>query len=157
MVTVRMCVGSVSATNWRQDWKHASCNQYHQPAHGRAWKGFSDVCKKLTLQLLSLMFSHVLQYRCIVTSTALHDGEVKGADNEMRQAGCAASDIFVHGRCIDALVTMGVLVPGGDSTAVRRTAEFFLKNFDVSCNATTQEPVAGCLQDALHCTPAEPY
>lgn len=36
-------------------------------------------------------------------------------------------------RCIDALVTMGVLVPGGDRTAVRRTAEFFLKNFEVSC------------------------
>lgn len=34
-------------------------------------------------------------------------------------------------RCIDALVTMGVLVPGGDRTAVRRTAEFFLKNFEV--------------------------
>lgn len=26
---------------------------------------------------------------------------------------------------------MGVLVPGGDRTAVRRTAEFFLKNFEV--------------------------
>ncbi len=35
-------------------------------------------------------------------------------------------------RCIDALVVMGVLVPGGDRTAVRRTAEFFLKNFEVS-------------------------
>ena len=35
-------------------------------------------------------------------------------------------------RCIDALVTMGVLVPGGDRTAVRRTAEFFLKNFEVT-------------------------
>ena len=35
-------------------------------------------------------------------------------------------------RCIDALVTMGVLVPGGDRTAVRRTAEFFLKNFEVN-------------------------
>ncbi|KAL0027900.1 hypothetical protein WJX79_001482 [Trebouxia sp. C0005] len=33
-------------------------------------------------------------------------------------------------RCIDALVVMGVLVPGGDRTAVRRTAEFFLKNFE---------------------------
>ncbi len=40
---------------------------------------------------------------------------------------------YFHGcRCIDALVTMGVLVPGGDRTAVRRTAEFFLKNFEVS-------------------------
>jgi len=32
-------------------------------------------------------------------------------------------------RCIDALVAMGVLVPGGDRTAVRRTAEFFLNSF----------------------------
>ena len=32
-------------------------------------------------------------------------------------------------RCIDALVAMGVLVPGGDRTAVRRTAEFFLTSF----------------------------
>ena len=43
------------------------------------------------------------------------------------QPGC--SDCY---RCIDALVVMGVLVPGGDRTAVRRTAEFFLKNFEVS-------------------------
>lgn len=34
-------------------------------------------------------------------------------------------------RCIDALITMGVLVPGGDRMAIRRTAEFFLKNFQV--------------------------
>lgn len=34
-------------------------------------------------------------------------------------------------RCLDALVTMGVLVPGGDRLAIRRTAEFFLKNFEV--------------------------
>ena len=39
--------------------------------------------------------------------------------------------VCLCGRCIDALVTMGVLVPGGDRTAVRRTAEFFLKNFEV--------------------------
>jgi len=32
-------------------------------------------------------------------------------------------------RCIEALITMGVLVPGGDRMAIRRTAEFFLKNF----------------------------
>ncbi|GAB4813023.1 hypothetical protein N2152v2_000069 [Parachlorella kessleri] len=32
-------------------------------------------------------------------------------------------------RCLDALVAMGVLVPGGDRVAVRRTAEFFLKSF----------------------------
>lgn len=40
-------------------------------------------------------------------------------------------DLWFCCRCIDALVTMGVLVPGGDRTAVRRTAEFFLKNFEV--------------------------
>lgn len=34
-------------------------------------------------------------------------------------------------RCLDALVAMGVLVPGGDRTAVRRTAEFFLTSFQV--------------------------
>ena len=34
-------------------------------------------------------------------------------------------------RCIDALITMGVLVPGGDRLSIRRTAEFFLKNFEV--------------------------
>mmetsp|Transcript_1238 Transcript_1238/g.3679 ORF Transcript_1238/g.3679 Transcript_1238/m.3679 type:complete len:832 (+) Transcript_1238:121-2616(+) len=33
-------------------------------------------------------------------------------------------------RCIGALVTMGVLIPGPDMTAVRRTAAFFLKNFE---------------------------
>ena len=34
-------------------------------------------------------------------------------------------------RCIDALIAMGVLVPGGDRLAIRRTAEFFLNNFQV--------------------------
>ena len=34
-------------------------------------------------------------------------------------------------RCIDALITMGVLVPGGDRLSIRRTAEFFLQNFQV--------------------------
>jgi hypothetical protein len=34
-------------------------------------------------------------------------------------------------RCIGALVTMGVLIPGNDMTAVRRTATFFLSNFEV--------------------------
>lgn len=34
-------------------------------------------------------------------------------------------------RCIGALVTMGVLIPGNDMTAVRRTAAFFLNNFEV--------------------------
>jgi predicted unusual protein kinase regulating ubiquinone biosynthesis (AarF/ABC1/UbiB family) len=33
-------------------------------------------------------------------------------------------------RCIGALVTMGVLIPGNDMTAVRRTATFFLSNFE---------------------------
>ena len=46
----------------------------------------------------------------------------------MKQVLCK---LCVGYRCIDALVTMGVLVPGGDRTAVRRTAEFFLKNFEV--------------------------
>jgi hypothetical protein len=34
-------------------------------------------------------------------------------------------------RCLDALVTMGVLVPTGDKLAVRRTAQFFLNSFQV--------------------------
>ncbi len=34
-------------------------------------------------------------------------------------------------RCLDALTTMGVYVNTGDRTAVRRTAEFFLKGFQV--------------------------
>lgn len=37
-------------------------------------------------------------------------------------------------RCIDALVKMGVLVANSDRTAVRRTADFFLQNFQV-CSA----------------------
>jgi predicted unusual protein kinase regulating ubiquinone biosynthesis (AarF/ABC1/UbiB family) len=32
--------------------------------------------------------------------------------------------------CLDALIKMGVLVPGGDRTAVRRTGEFFLRSFE---------------------------
>ena len=35
-------------------------------------------------------------------------------------------------RCLDALITMGVLVPTGDRLAVRRTAQFFLNSFQVS-------------------------
>merc|ERR1712178_525232 len=31
--------------------------------------------------------------------------------------------------CLTALVDMGVLVPGGDITALRRTARFFLDSF----------------------------
>lgn len=34
-------------------------------------------------------------------------------------------------RCIEALISMGVLVPGGDRVAIRRTAVFFLKSFEV--------------------------
>lgn len=39
-------------------------------------------------------------------------------------------------RCLEALIIMGVLVPTGDKLAVRRTAQFFLKSFQVrwSCN-----------------------
>lgn len=51
-------------------------------------------------------------------------------------------------RCIDALVTMGVLVPGGDRTAVRRTAEFFLKNFEVSYHLTSRLPA--CIHPQTH-------
>jgi SHS2 domain-containing protein len=32
-------------------------------------------------------------------------------------------------RCLEALITMGVLVPTGDKLAVRRTAQFFLASF----------------------------
>lgn len=38
-------------------------------------------------------------------------------------------------RCLDALVTMGVLVPTGDRLAVRRTAQFFLNSFQVGVTA----------------------
>lgn len=34
-------------------------------------------------------------------------------------------------RCLEALITMGVLVPTGDKLAVRRTAQFFLNSFQV--------------------------
>lgn len=34
-------------------------------------------------------------------------------------------------RCLEALITMGVLVPTGDKLAVRRTAQFFLSSFQV--------------------------
>ena len=34
-------------------------------------------------------------------------------------------------RCLEALQAMGVYLPSGDRTAVRRTAEFFLKGFQV--------------------------
>ena len=32
-------------------------------------------------------------------------------------------------RCLEAMIKMGVYVPTGDKTAIRRTAEFFLKTF----------------------------
>ena len=41
---------------------------------------------------------------------------------------CPAQD---PDRCIDALISMGVLVPGGDRVAIRRTATFFLNSFQV--------------------------
>ena len=41
-------------------------------------------------------------------------------------------------RCIDALVRMGVLVENSDRTAVRRTADFFLANFQVSGDSWLQ-------------------
>jgi len=34
-------------------------------------------------------------------------------------------------RCLEALVTMGVLVPTGDRLAIKRTAQFFLNSFQV--------------------------
>ena len=45
-------------------------------------------------------------------------------------------------RCIDALVTMGVLVPGGDRVAVRRTAQFFLDQFQERLDAQRAEAAA---------------
>jgi predicted unusual protein kinase regulating ubiquinone biosynthesis (AarF/ABC1/UbiB family) len=41
--------------------------------------------------------------------------------------------------CLDALVTMGVLVPTGELTAVRRTAKFFLDSFDTRLAAQKAE------------------
>lgn len=41
--------------------------------------------------------------------------------------------------CLDALVKMGVLVPGGDRTAVRRTGEFFLRSFEDRLTAQKEE------------------
>lgn len=45
-------------------------------------------------------------------------------------------------RCLDALVRMGVLVPGGDRVAVRRTAEFFLSSFQERLVAQREERAA---------------
>lgn len=54
-------------------------------------------------------------------------------------------------RCLDALITMGVLVPTGDRLAVRRTAQFFLNSFQVwgqeataACKAVVYEPCQDC-------------
>ena len=41
--------------------------------------------------------------------------------------------------CLDALIKMGVLVPGGDRTAVRRTGEFFLRSFEDRLKAQREE------------------
>ena len=41
--------------------------------------------------------------------------------------------------CLDALIKMGVLVPGGDRTAIRRTGEFFLKSFEDRLTAQKEE------------------
>jgi len=41
--------------------------------------------------------------------------------------------------CLDACVTMGVLVPGQDRTAVRRTAQYFLDQFAVRLAAQRRE------------------
>ena len=42
-------------------------------------------------------------------------------------------------KCLDALVTMGVLVPTGDLTAVRRTAQFFLDSFESRLKSQREE------------------
>lgn len=47
--------------------------------------------------------------------------------------------LFQPCRCIDALVQMGVLVPGGDRVAVRRTADFFLTQFQSRLEMQKQE------------------
>lgn len=44
--------------------------------------------------------------------------------------------------CLDALIKMGVLVPGGDRTAVRRTGEFFLASFEERLTAQKAERAA---------------
>lgn len=42
-------------------------------------------------------------------------------------------------QCLDALVRMGVLVDTGDTTAIRRTAEYFLDSFEKRLNAQEAE------------------
>jgi predicted unusual protein kinase regulating ubiquinone biosynthesis (AarF/ABC1/UbiB family) len=41
--------------------------------------------------------------------------------------------------CLEALVKMGVFVPGGDRVAVRRTGEFFLRSFEERLQAQREE------------------
>lgn len=61
--------------------------------------------------------------------------------------------------CLEALTTMGVYLPGGDRTAVRRTAEFFLKGFQVRVHVCViYMRIIQCLQrvyclthGCLHC------
>lgn len=48
--------------------------------------------------------------------------------------------------CLDALIKMGVLVPGGDRTAIRRTGEFFLKNFEERLEAQRKEREANAAE-----------
>jgi hypothetical protein len=47
--------------------------------------------------------------------------------------GCPADGVYSRDpdRCLNALVTMGVYLPTGDRTAVKRTADFFLSAFAV--------------------------
>ena len=45
-------------------------------------------------------------------------------------------------RCLDALIAMGVLVPGGDRVAIRRTAQFFLDSFQERLDAQRAEAAA---------------
>jgi len=42
-------------------------------------------------------------------------------------------------KCVEALVQMGVLVRGGDMTAIRRTGEFFLDSFEQRLNDQKKE------------------
>ena len=59
--------------------------------------------------------------------------------------------IYSHARprrCLTALVAMGVLVPGNDMTAVRRTAAFFLQNFQDRLAAQRAEAAANKDYDA---------
>lgn len=51
-------------------------------------------------------------------------------------------------RCIGALITMGVLIPGNDMTAVRRTAKFFLTNFEERLKAQKEESASNPDYDA---------